>query len=119
MMKVPFHTSKTIEPGDYILHINYPRRIRIRQVIYNDPATIVLWADGTKTVVKCENESYDKEKGLAIAIAKKALGNRGAYYDVFRQWLKEEGRQDNKTDDMQIDRKCIKEENKNDRTPTV
>ena len=24
----------------------------IRNVIFNDPATIVIWADGTKTVVK-------------------------------------------------------------------
>lgn len=25
----------------------------IKKVIFNDPATIVLWNDGTKTVVKC------------------------------------------------------------------
>jgi len=61
---------------------------RIKNVIFNDPATIVLWADGEKTVVKCsENDVYDPEKGLAMAIAKRALGNKGKYYDIFKKWL--------------------------------
>jgi hypothetical protein len=62
----------------------------IKQVIFNDPATIVLWADGTKTVVKCQNnDEYDPEKGLAMCIAKKALGNKGNYYNSFIKWLEE------------------------------
>jgi hypothetical protein len=70
----------------------YPR-LNIKKVIFNAPATIVFWDDGTKTVVKCENEEYDPEKGLAMAIAKKALGNQGNYYNQFKKWLpeKEEG----------------------------
>lgn len=60
----------------------------IQNVIFNDPATIVLWNDGTKTVVKRgKNDTYDPEKGLAMAIAKKALGNKGNYYDIFKKWL--------------------------------
>ena len=48
----------------------------IDKVVFNDPATIVFWKDGSKTIVKCgENESFDPEKGLAMAIAKKAFGN--------------------------------------------
>lgn len=66
----------------------YPR-LAIKKVIFNAPATIVLWDDGTKTVVKCENEEYDPEKGLAMAIAKKALGNQGNYYNQFKKWLPE------------------------------
>lgn len=63
----------------------------IRKVIFNYPATVVLWADGTKTVVKCgDYDIYDPEKGLAMAIAKKALGNQGNYYDEFKKWLPEE-----------------------------
>lgn len=65
-------------------------RFTIKQVIFNDPATIVLWTDGTKTVVKAENEPFDPEKGLAMAISKKALGNKGNYYNVFTKWLPEE-----------------------------
>lgn len=51
--------------------------LEIKKVIFNNPATIVFWADGTKTVVKAKNEDFDPEKGLAMAIAKKALGNKG------------------------------------------
>ena len=66
--------------------INY--RPKITKVIFNDPATIVFWADDTKTVVKCDNkERYDPEKGLAMAISKKALGNQGNYYNEFKKWL--------------------------------
>ena len=61
----------------------------IDRVIFNDPATIVFWKDGTKTVVKCENEEFDEEKGLAMAISKKALGNEGKYYNTFSKWLPE------------------------------
>ena len=33
----------------------------IKKVIFNDPATIVLWDDGTKTVVKCsEGDTYSE-----------------------------------------------------------
>lgn len=60
---------------------------RITKVIFNNPATIVLWADGTKTVVKARNESFDPEKGLAMAIVKKATGNAGRYYNEFKKWI--------------------------------
>ncbi len=61
-------------------------RLTIKDVIYNPPATIVFWMDGTKTVVRCgEYDNFDCEKGLAMAIAKKALGNKGSYYKVFRE----------------------------------
>lgn len=63
----------------------------IKNVIFNEPATIIIWKDGTKTVVKCqEGEGYDPEKGMAMAISKKALGNKGNYCEVFKKWLPEE-----------------------------
>lgn len=63
----------------------------IEKVIFNYPATIILWADGTKTVVKCgEDEQYSPEFGMAMAIAKKFFGNEGNYYNIFRKWLPEE-----------------------------
>lgn len=66
-------------------------RNKIKKVIFNDPATIVFWSDGKKTVVKCgERDVYDPEKGLAMAIAKRALGNEGNYYELFKKWLPEE-----------------------------
>lgn len=63
----------------------------ITKVIFNDPATVVFWSDGTKTVVKSsENDIYDEEKGLAMAICKKFMGNDGSYYSVFKQWIPDE-----------------------------
>lgn len=59
----------------------------IRKVIFNDPATIIFWNDWTKTVVKADGEAFDPEKGMAMAISKKMLGNEGNYYDVFKKWL--------------------------------
>ena len=60
----------------------------IKNVIFSGDRTIVIWADGTKRMVKCENENFDKEKGLAMAIAKKVFGNQGSYYNEFKKWLK-------------------------------
>ena len=63
----------------------------IKNVIFNEPATIVFWEDGSKTVVKCQDgDIYDSEKGLAMAISKKALGNHGNYCNEFKEWLPEE-----------------------------
>ena len=69
---------------------------KIKKVIFNDPATIIYWNDDTKTVVKAEGETFDPEKGMAMAIAKKVLGNQGKYYNEFKKWLPEE-KEDNKT----------------------
>lgn len=66
----------------------HERKMKIDKVIFNKPATIVFWKDGTKTVVKADGEKFDPEKGLAMAISKKAYGNKGNYYDVFRKWIK-------------------------------
>lgn len=63
----------------------------IKDVIFSNPATIVLWKDGTKTVVKCQpGDIYEKEVGLALCIAKKALGNKPNFNNVFRKWIPEE-----------------------------
>lgn len=49
----------------------------IKKVIYNDPATIIFWSDGTKTIVKCmEDEDYDPEKGFMAAVTKKVFGDK-------------------------------------------
>lgn len=60
----------------------------IKDVIFNDPATIVFWDDGTKTVVKAQGDDiFDPEKGLAMAITKKAFGNQGNYCEKIKPWL--------------------------------
>ena len=62
----------------------------IKNVIFNPPATIIYWEDGTKTVVKCsEYDDFDPEKGMAMAIAKKAIGEGNNYYPEIKKWIKE------------------------------
>lgn len=70
----------------------------IKKVIFSDPATIVIWEDDTKTIVKAgkndkgKQEKYDPEKGLAMAICKKLYGTNASgsnYYDVLKKWLEE------------------------------
>lgn len=68
----------------------------IKNVIFNDPATIVFWEDGTKTVVKCQDgDEFDPEKGLAMAIVKKTYGNKGSYCNKLKKWLPKEEPVDN------------------------
>lgn len=63
---------------------------KIKKVIFNNPATIVFWSDGTKTIVKCgANDNYDREKGIAMCICKKLYGNKGSFNEVFKKWIKE------------------------------
>lgn len=71
---------------DRVNHVD----LAIKKVIFNDPATIILWEDGSKTVVKCgEHEKYDPEKGFAMALAKHFLGDHGRYYNLFKKYLPE------------------------------
>lgn len=87
--KSPSANKETAERSNYM-----PTDIRrfIKKVKFNPPATIVFWTDNTKTVVKCKGEDYDPEKGLAMCICKKVLGDKGNYYEVFKKWLpKEDG----------------------------
>lgn len=54
----------------------YNTSLKAKKVIYHNPATVVLWEDGTKTVVKCDNkDEYNEMLGLALCYMKKALGN--------------------------------------------
>lgn len=83
----------------------------IENVIFQNPATIVFWSDGTKTVVNCMDnvedkkkivdgkeviirkprkcDTYSKEAGLAMAIVKKWAGNNGNYNNIFRKFIPE------------------------------
>lgn len=59
---------------------NLYNTFEIKDILVNGPATIVFWADGTKTVVKCRpDDSYDIEKAVAMCFMKKALGSRSMH----------------------------------------
>ena len=66
--------------------------INAKKIIFNPPATIILWTDGDKTVAKCsKNEIFDPEKGIAMCTLKKLLTQKG--YNSMRKeaskWIKE------------------------------
>lgn len=72
--------ASTIKPGK-----TFPE---IKKVIFNGPATIVFWDDGEKTIVKCmDKDIYDPEKGLAMAICKKVLGDK--FKSIFKKFIEE------------------------------
>lgn len=67
------------------------RQQGITSVVFNNPHTIVKWTDDTETRVKCQDgDAYFKQTGLNLCIAKKALGNKGNFNDVFHKWIPEE-----------------------------
>lgn len=54
--------------------------LRMKEVIFHGPATIIYWEDGDKTVVKCmKGDHMNPEMGIAMATLKKMLG--GSYKD--------------------------------------
>lgn len=62
-------------------------RSDIKQVIYNDPATIVYFNDGSKIVVKTmEGDEFNEEIGLAMAVMKKMFGSSTAFKKFARKW---------------------------------
>ena len=62
---------------------------KIKDVKFSGPATIVFWTDGTKTVVKCrKGDKFDPEKGIAMACAKKLLGNKDGYHREIAKYAK-------------------------------
>lgn len=94
-----FYSKESEEIADFVKKLRDAHVVRervsqvdqaIKKVIFNDPATIILWKDGSKTVVKCgEHEKYDPEKGFAMALAKHYLGDKGRYYNLFKKYLPE------------------------------
>ena len=87
-MGVAFTTEKEKERKDMSVDRHRVCVPSIEKVIFNNPATIVLWNDGTKTTVKCsERDEYSEEVGLAMAISKKAFGNKGNFNEVFKKYI--------------------------------
>lgn len=67
------------------------KECRIKDVKFSGPATIVFWTDGTKTVVKCrKGDKFDPEKGIAMACAKKLMGNEDGYHREIAKYTKTE-----------------------------
>lgn len=62
---------------------------RIQNVIFNGDATIVIWNDGVKTVVHCQDgDIWNDEMGILECIAKRFYGNNSAFNDEVRKAVK-------------------------------
>lgn len=69
-----------------LIHGKRRQPIEIDRVIFNNPATIVFWKGGDKTVVKCmDGDAYSKEVGLAMCVCKRVFGDK--YHRVFKDWV--------------------------------
>ena len=89
--KCNFYSPRDRDDRLITVLLNDNKNYSIKKVIFNDPLTIVLWNNGDKTIVKCqEGDIYDKEKGLAMAICKYVYGNKSRYNKVFKTWLPED-----------------------------
>ena len=86
----------------------------IKNIDFQPPLTIVVWEDGTKTFVKCaKDEIFDPEKGAAMAIAKKALGDKYAYIETISYYVDKWLKKDKNKNFIKVDR--VLKENKEDR----
>lgn len=69
---------------------NKKLRDMVKEVKFSGDRTIVFFNDGTKTVVQCqEGDTFDKEKGLAVACMKKLFENTNIFNEVMRKWCNE------------------------------
>ena len=61
--------------------------VYITKVLYNNPATIVFWNDGTKTIAKAHgSDLYSPEIGLMICCFKK-LTSGSALKNLLADWV--------------------------------
>lgn len=86
---------RDIENGNYLLpptlfsgNVYLPE---IKRVIYHKPATVIVWKDGTKSVVKCDEvDEYSKEVGYLLCVLKKILPNK-AFYNILETFYTNKG----------------------------
>ena len=74
------------EEAEVSISQNIDLEKEIENVVFNDPATIVFWKDGTKTVTKCHaGDTFNKETGLAMCIIRKLCNNKH-FNNVFEKY---------------------------------
>lgn len=90
----PISLTTTTIDTTRLHHVRSLRSVRcfklehIKKIIINEPATIILWQDGTKTVVKLKDgDVFDPEKGILLCILKKMFDNSST---KMSKWLDEQ-----------------------------
>lgn len=62
----------------------------IKHVIYSGSKTIILWLDGTKTIVSCgKDDIFDPYAGFCAAVAKKMFGSTSKIKKIIKRYTKE------------------------------
>lgn len=62
----------------------------VKQIIYNGPKTIIIWNDGSKTIVSCgKNDTFDIYAGFCAAVAKKMFGSTSKIKQIIANHIKE------------------------------
>lgn len=70
------------------------RKVYITKVLYNNPATIVFWSDGTETRNVCPKDTlYNPDAGLAFCMLKKFMDN-DEVAKLFNDWELKDYRND-------------------------
>ena len=76
-LNIPIQTERIYQP-------------EVQRIIFHDPATIVFWKDGTKTVVKCmKNEPYSEYYGFLCALGKKIYGTNSKLTRMINKFSEE------------------------------
>ena len=66
------------------------KNMTVKRVVFNDPATIVFWGDGTKTVVKCSpGETFNKYYGFCAAVTKRIFENNSRVNKIVKEGFDE------------------------------
>lgn len=69
--------GKALEDKGIKFPLPAPQKASIHKIVFNGPATIVFWTDGTKTIVRYNDKTEtidDREKAVFAACAKKLIG---------------------------------------------
>lgn len=82
-------TPNEYKPGDIFLDwskFEVNKKLIPERIIFNPPATIVFWNDGTKTVVKAaEDTEFNHYWGFCSALAIKMFGSNHAVKSMIRK----------------------------------
>lgn len=63
---------------------------RIKNIYENfdKGVTTVIWTDGSKTMLECdEDDEWDREKLISLAYMKRFFNNRGCFNDEIKKWI--------------------------------
>lgn len=98
--KVPsaYNSSSTTYTYDFpVEKVSENNPMEIERVVFNPPFTVVFFEDGSKSISRChENDTFDPEVGVMVAVAKKIYPNRKEILDLVDNAFWQKGRKQKK-----------------------